>query len=182
MTMKPFVVVVAAAAIAFMPAAIDDQTAVAQAPTDATKWVASWAASVQGPYPVGNPSAQPDQRSKRGARNQTFRMMVRPDVWGRQARLRFSNAFGTRAVTLDGVYVGLALGGPALVNGLNRTVAFGGKREVTVAPGAHVWSDAVDLAFVRGPGAPELAGRRLAVSFHIAGESGPMTWHAKALT
>src|SRR5204862_6430362 len=27
-----------------------------------------------------------------------------------------------------------------------------------------------------------LAGRRLAVSFHIVGESGPMTWHAKALT
>jgi len=30
--------------------------------------------------------------------------------------------------------------------------------------------------------APELAGRRLAVSFHIAGDSAPMTWRAKALT
>ncbi len=29
---------------------------------DGQKWVVSWAASVQGPYPVGNPSAQPDQR------------------------------------------------------------------------------------------------------------------------
>jgi lysophospholipase L1-like esterase len=28
----------------------------------------------------------------------------------------------------------------------------------------------------------DLASRKLAVSFHIAGESGPMTWHAKALT
>ena len=27
-----------------------------------------------------------------------------------------------------------------------------------------------------------LANRRLAVSFHVAGDSGPMTWHAKALT
>jgi lysophospholipase L1-like esterase len=27
-----------------------------------------------------------------------------------------------------------------------------------------------------------LAGRRLAITFHVAGESGPMTWHAKALT
>jgi hypothetical protein len=26
-----------------------------------------------------------------------------------------------------------------------------------------------------------LAGRKLAVSFHVVGESGPMTWHAKAL-
>ena len=25
------------------------------------------------------------------------------------------------------------------------------------------------------------AGRKLAVSFHVVGESGPMTWHAKAL-
>jgi hypothetical protein len=27
-----------------------------------------------------------------------------------------------------------------------------------------------------------LAGRKLGVSFHVVGESGPMTWHAKALT
>ena len=179
--MKPFRLAVAAAVIAFVPAATHAQTA------GATKWVTSWAASVQGPYPGGNASAQPDQRfafpvPANGARNQTFRMMVRPDVWGRQARLRFSNAFGARALTLDGVYVGLALGGPALVKGSNRPATFGGKPEITIAPGADAWSDAVDLAFVRDAQATELAGRKLAVSFHVAGESGPMTWHAKALT
>jgi lysophospholipase L1-like esterase len=31
-------------------------------------------------------------------------------------------------------------------------------------------------------GSIPLAGRKLAVSFHVAGESGAMTWHAKALT
>ena len=45
--------------------------------------------SAQGPYPVGNPSAQPDQKfafpdPATGARDQTFRLMVRPDLWGRQ--------------------------------------------------------------------------------------------------
>src|SRR5262249_59862125 len=40
----------------------------------------------------------------------------------------------------------------------------------------------VQLGFVRDPPAAELAGRKLAISFHVAGESGPMTWHAKALT
>src|SRR6267143_539318 len=180
--MKPFVLAVAAAVIVFAPSATHAQTALG-----ATKWVTSWAASVQGPYPVGNASAQPDQRfafpvPASGARNQTFRMMVRPDVWGRLARLRFSNAFGTRALTLDGVYAGLALGGPALVKGSNQPVTFGGKPEVTIAPGAQAWSDPVDLGFVRDAQAPELAGRKLAVSFHVAGESGPMTWHAKALT
>jgi lysophospholipase L1-like esterase len=34
---------------------------------------------------------------------------------------------------------------------------------------------------VRDSSAAELTGRKLAVSFHVAGESGPMTWHAKAL-
>src|SRR5258708_17493655 len=72
------------------------------------------------------------------------------------------------------------MGGPALVKGTNQPVTFGGKASVTVAPGSAVWSDGVQLGFVRDPA--ELAGRKLAISFHVAGESGPMTWHAKALT
>ena len=43
-------------------------------------------------------------------------------------------------------------------------------------------SDAIDLPFVKNSDSSLLAGRRLLVSFHIAGSSGPMTWHAKALT
>src|SRR5215467_3608771 len=113
--MKLFALAVAAVVIAFAASASHAQTAAAT-----TKWVTSWVGSVQGPYPVGNPSAQPDQRfafpiPANGARNQTFRMIVRPDVWGRQARLRFSNAFGTRPLALDGVHVALALGGPSLI-------------------------------------------------------------------
>ena len=148
----------------------------------------SWAASAHGPYPIGNPSAQPDQTIRlpvagSGRNDQTFRLIVRPDIWGRQARLRLTNVFGTKPVTFDGVFVGLQMGGAGLVKGTNRPVTFGGKDSVTVAPGASVWSDAVELTFVRDPAAAaELAGRKLAVSFHVAGESGPMTWHAKALT
>src|ERR1700733_12211969 len=114
---REFLLVALATAAAHF--ALSPAIASAQAPL---KWVTSWAASVHGPYPVGNPSAQPDQRfvfpvPAHGARNQTLRMRVRPDVWGRQARLRFSNAFGTRALALDGIYVGLQLGGPSLVKG-----------------------------------------------------------------
>ena len=151
------------------------------------KWVVSWTGSVHGPYPIGNPSAQPDQRfafpsAQTGANDQTFRLIVRPDIWGQQARLRFTNVFGTKPLTLDGVFVGLQQGGPGIVKGTNRPVSFGGKDSVTIAPGASVWSDGVALWFVRDAAASELAGRKLAVSFHVAGESGPMTWHAKALT
>jgi lysophospholipase L1-like esterase len=151
------------------------------------KWVTSWTGSVQGPYPIGNPSAQPDLRfvfptPETGARDQSFRLIVRPDLWSRQVRVRFSNALGTRSVTFDGVHVGLQQGAAVLVAGSNQPVSFAGKRATTVPPGMSVRSDAVSLPFVRDPAAPELLGRKLAVSFHVAGESGPMTWHAKALT
>ena len=152
---------------------------------DGEGWVVSWTGSVQGPYPVGNPSAQPDQKfafpdPATGARDQTFRLMVRPDLWGRQARIRLSNAFGKKPVSFDGVHVGLQSSSAALVRGSNRPVTFSGKPSITIPPGGSAWSDPVALPFVKQP--DELAGRRLAVSFHIAGDSGPMTWHAKALT
>jgi hypothetical protein len=151
------------------------------------KWVVSWAGSAQGPYPVGNPSAQPDLRfafpsAEDGARDQTFRLIIRPDIWGRQVRLRLSNVFGTKPVTFDGVFVGLQLGSAELVAASNRPVTFGGRSTVTIQAGQFAWSDAVRLSFLTKMGKQALAGRKLAVSFHIVGESGPMTWHAKALT
>ena len=175
--MRRFAFLIAAGIILFLP-----HTLAAQ---QGETWVVSWVGSAHGPYPVGNPSAQPDQRfafpsAQTGAHDQTFRLIVRPDIWGRQARLRLSNVFGTKAVTFDDVFVGLQMAGPALVKGTNQPVTFGGKASVTVAPGSAVWSDGVQLGFVREPA--ELAGRKLAISFHVAGESGPMTWHAKALT
>jgi lysophospholipase L1-like esterase len=151
------------------------------------KWVATWAASVHGPYPVGNPSAQPDQRfafpdPAAGAKDQTMRLIVRPSIWGREMRIRLTNVFGTKPVTFDGAYVGLQLGGPAIAKGTNRPIKFAGRDTITLAPGSSIWSDGVTLDFVHDPESMDLASRKLAVSFHIAGESGPMTWHAKALT
>ena len=160
--------------------------ALASAADDDRKWVVSWAGSVQGPYPVGNPSAQPDMKlaipsAETGARDQSFRMIVKPEIWGREARIRLSNALGTKPVSFDDVFVGLHQTSSAVVAGTNMAVTFGGRKNVTIAPGDSKWSDAVRLPFARVPGGGALAGRKLAVSFHVAGESGPMTWHAKAL-
>ncbi len=151
------------------------------------KWVASWAASAHGPYPSGNPAAQPAldavfESEARGAVDQTFRLIVRPDLWGSRVRLRFSNAFGTAPVTFDDVFVGLQATGGAVVNGTNERVTFdGGRSTVTIPAGRSAWSDAVALRFVERAAAPLLDGRKLAVSFHTAAPTGPMTWHAKAL-
>jgi len=153
---------------------------------DSPRWVTSWAASVQGPYPVGNAAAQPDMRlafpvAEAGARDQSFRLIVRPTLWGRAARTRFTNALGTRPVSFAHVFVGMHQASSALVAGTNRAVTFGGSTAVTVPAGRSVWSDPVALDFVPDPDAEALGGRKLAVSFHVAAQSGPMTWHAKAL-
>ena len=152
----------------------------------AQQWVASWTGSAHGPYPVGNPTAQPELKyafpaADVGARNQTFRMIVRPDVWGPQTRIRLSNVFGTKPITFNDAFVGLQESGAAIMKGTNQPVLFGGQKSVTVQPGQSVVSDAVALPFVQSPPSPLLRGRKLAVSFHVMGESGPMTWHAKAL-
>ena len=150
------------------------------------KWITAWTGSVQGPYPSGNASAQPVLTAvfpspEVGARDQGFRLIIKPDVWGRRARIRLSNALGTKAVTFDGAYAGLQLSGAAIVSGTNRPATFGGKPSVTIPPGESAWSDPIALNFAGLP-PTSLTGRKLAVSFHIVGESGPMTWHAKALT
>jgi lysophospholipase L1-like esterase len=147
-------------------------------------WVTSWSASAQGPYPAGNASAQPNlslvfPKPASGARDQSFRLIVRPDIGGPDARIRLSNVFGTAPVTFDGVFVGLQMSGAALMPGSNKPVTFNRKSTITVAPGEFAWSDPVLLPYANNP---QFTGRKLAISFHVVGESGPMTWHAKALT
>lgn len=161
--------------------------AAAGTPAAAQSWVASWAASAHGPYPVGNATAQPELKfallsAETGATDQTFRMIIRPDVWGARARIRLSNAFGAKPVTFDGIFAGLRGSGAVLVPGTNRQMTFGGKPEVTVPPGKSAVSDPVTLTWVTNPADPMLANRNLAVSFHVDSDSGPITWHAKALT
>lgn len=145
-------------------------------------WVAVWTASPQGPYPIGNPSAQPDlsgafPEPQQGASRQTLRMIVRPSVWGRALRIRFTNVFGHRPLLLSHLRVALEGGGGALLPDTQTQLQFSGMERVTIPAGEMVWSDAVDPAFL----SQDPAGRSLAISFYVAEPSGPMTWHAKAL-
>ena len=97
------------------------------------KWVTSWAASAHGPYPSGNASVQPDLRfafpaPASGARDQTFRLVVRPDLWGGKSDFACSNAFGTRPVTVGDVHVGVQQSGATVLQDTNRPVLFAGTR------------------------------------------------------
>lgn len=145
-------------------------------------WVGSWATAPYGPYPAGplalivptGPIVLPPVPffPENQARDQSFRMLVHPTLGGERLRLRFSNLVGDRPLRLSAVRVAVSLLGPAIQPSRESVVLFGGAPGVDIAPGTEAVSDAVDLPFAFG--------ENLAVSFHIDGDSGPITWHAVA--
>jgi lysophospholipase L1-like esterase len=158
----------------------------AQSASAGQKWIASWGASAHGPYPSGNAVAQPDLSfafgsPAVGANDQTFRLIVRPDLWGKRVRLRFSNVFGVQPLTIDNIFVGVEAKAGALIPGTNRPVTFNGGNSMTIPAGEYNYGDPVELEYVNESSKRDLEGKKLAVSFHVVGTSGLMTWHAKSL-
>ena len=152
----------------------------------ADHWAVAWSASAQGPYPYGRETAQPDlsglfPEPEFSAQDQSFRMMVRPDIWGTQARIRLSNAHGSKSVTFTNIHIGLQAMSSAVLAGTNRPITFSGADCITIKAGHWAVSDPVDLDFIAHLNDPLLTGKSLAVSFHVTGDTAPMTYHAKAL-
>lgn len=114
------------------------------------------------------------------AENQTFRSIVKPDLWSDTIRIRFSNTFGTQPVTFNSVTVGLQEYSANVVPGTLTRVTFGSKRSVTIPVGQEIWSDPVKLTWVKSAGDIAVQGRNLAVSYFVQGNSGPMTYHSGA--
>ncbi|MFA5940916.1 MAG: GDSL-type esterase/lipase family protein [Sinimarinibacterium sp.] len=152
----------------------------ADAPADSASdgWVGAWAAAPYGPFPLGplssvapvDPLGSTAQFDGEQAREQSFRMIVHPTLGGSTFRVRLSNLMGTQPVTFEPVRVALRAAGPAIMPGTDTPVLFAGQPGVIIAARAEAISDAVELPFAIGDD--------LAVSFHVVGSSGPMTWHA----
>ncbi len=107
------------------------------APAQNRRWITAWTAAAQGPYPSGFALLQPDLSlvfpdPARGAVDQSFRMIVRPDLWGNQARIRLSNAFGTKPIRFDQITIGLQFESSAVSAGTNRRVSFGGREWIEI--------------------------------------------------
>jgi len=170
-------------------------TACAQAEAAQQKWAASWTTAISGPLkkldlPAGLPPAMvaaikvqlpqhefdfamPDGR----ADDQSFRMIVKPDLWGDTVRLRFSNMFGDQDMLISAAAVGLQQYAGVLLPGSNTLVTFGGKAGITIPVGRTAFSDPVHLPFVTAKNKASLIGRNLAVSFAIPGKSGALSTH-----
>ncbi|MDC2947725.1 SGNH/GDSL hydrolase family protein [Streptomyces heilongjiangensis] len=125
----------------------------------ATHEIVTWGASAD------RMGAAPSDRS--------YRLVVRTSAGGTDLRVRLSNAFGDRPLTLGRVHAGLRKEGAALVPGSNRPLRFGGKQSVTVPAGATVLSDPL-------PGRLPPAAS-LVISLYVAESGGPATGHGMAL-
>lgn len=143
-------------------------TAVDTSPTVATIVPSTTPARMDGIHTVLTWSASPD-RTSATLDSQTVRMIVRTSVGGTAPRVRLSNAYGDRAITFAGVFLGRVANGATIVAGSNRRVTFNGSVGVTIAPGASVLSDAVSGQIA--------AGQKLAVSIALRGHSGVITGH-----
>lgn len=112
-------------------------SAFAEAPR---RWVGAWASAQLAPD-AKNSLAPEDYRDA------TLRQVVRLSLGGETIRVRLSNAFGTRPLTLKAarVAVSAALDSARIVPATDRPLTFSGRTEVTIPAGADYWSDPVAL-------------------------------------
>jgi lysophospholipase L1-like esterase len=139
----------------------------AQRQSSAKHWLGTWAASPQMPA-GGNGIPESDE----GFNNQTVRMIARVSIGGADIRVRFSNAFGSAAVTIGEAHLALAGKAAAIVAGTDRVLTFSGEKSFAIPPGAMVISDPVHL------NVPPLAS--VAVSVFVPSATGAATWHELA--
>jgi lysophospholipase L1-like esterase len=94
---------------------------------------------------VGTWTAAPAPAEGVAFNNITLRMNARVSLGGKVIRVRLSNAHGTRPVVVGAAHVGLRAAGPAIIPATNRRLTFGGDVTATIATGALLISDPVEL-------------------------------------
>ncbi|WP_255206136.1 SGNH/GDSL hydrolase family protein [Janthinobacterium sp. BJB401] len=141
-------------------------TSPVQAANAAPTWLASWTASPQAVWRTDFlfPSNVPAVLQA-----QTVRQVARLSVGGPRVRIVLSNAYGKAPLHIGTATVALAASGSAIQPGSLRTLTFSGQPAASVAPGAPLVSDPVELSV------PDLA--RLTVSIHLPQASPVSTFH-----
>ena len=129
-------------------------------------WVGTWSSGQQEPVPGLFPGPYIFH-------DETLRQIVHISIGGNRLRVRFSNSLGLKPLVIDAASIGIQEQGAEILPASLRELTFGGEPSVTVASGARVLSDPVDLSF------PDEAD--LAVSVYVSGETNPSTMHLRAL-
>src|SRR5262245_61111334 len=141
----------------------------AQAGRTGDRWVGTWATAVvarpQGPpvlpaVPPGSPCAPPVFGPAPGRQggpppgfatpinfsNQTLRQIVHVSIGGERVRVVLSNAFGSVPLAVGAAHIALRTKDAAIDAKSGRALTFGGSPSATIAAGAVIVSDPVNLA------------------------------------
>jgi len=102
---------------------------------DGSAWVATWGAAMM----ATRAGRAPDFSG------QTLRQIVHVSLGGEQARVWFSNRFGTEPITIGAADIALRTTGEAIDASSDRALAFNGNPSITIPPGAAVVSDPVSI-------------------------------------
>ncbi len=164
----------------------------AQRASSTGHWVGTWATAVvssratglgggrAGP-PAAPARATPPARAGGAPRpapftvnDQTLREIVHVTIGGSQVRVVLTNAFGTEPLTIAAAAIAPRGDGPAIDAAAAKPLAFGGRRDTTIPPGAVMFSDPVELAV------PAFAD--LAVDVYVPGDTAnqALTLHGSA--
>jgi lysophospholipase L1-like esterase len=132
---------------------------------DDGRWVGTWSASPQRTEPANMPPAP-------GLADATLRQVVHVSLGGRRLRVRFSNAFGAKPLTILSSNVATAAVRDAIRAESLKTLTFGGRSSVTIPQGAPMVSDPVEF---------ELAPLSdVAVTVRVKDTTGSITGHPGA--
>jgi lysophospholipase L1-like esterase len=123
--------VVALAALVFVPAASSRAQSTSQ-----PQWVGTWATS---PWLAEGPM---NLRMLSGV---TLRQIAHVSIGGAQVRIRFTNEFGQDPLTISDAHVALSAGASAIQPGSDHAITFGGASTVNIPQGAAIFSDPVAL-------------------------------------
>ena len=126
-------------------------------------WVASWAVAPVdfrelAATPGGASYSSPAGNDLRG---QTLRQQLETTLDGERVRIRFSNRFGKTPLRIAAASAARGTGADAFSPATLRQLRFGGRAQLTIAPGADAWSDGIDL--------PVRAGQTVVVSAFFDG-------------
>jgi len=120
-------------------------------------WAASFAFSPQGNQIYREPFVI------NKLENQTVRSIVHLSLGGEKIRIRISNAFGDKPLTIDAASVGVRDTESSIVVGTLKTLTFDGESSIIIPVGADIYTDPVEISVEDDSD--------LAINLYIAGES-----------
>lgn len=126
------------------------------------EWAATWQAS---------PEAA--RASSASMANQTIRQIVHLSIGGSAFRVKLSNEFGDKPLTIAAAHIALSDGGSAIKPGSDRELTFFGQPTVVIPPRSRIVSDPVSLEAA--------STANLAVSLYLPSGAGPATEHFFAM-